>query len=238
MDTAEDLRSLVGLGCRVLGNQEQGDLVWGHVSARDRDGRGVWMKRSGLGFDEVSGDDVILVSYDGVVLEGEGRAHLEFPIHAEVCRAREDVGAVVHSHAPHAVAFASLGVPLLPISHEPTLFVPPDIARFDLTGDLILTEELGTRLAESLGDRNAVLLTNHGIVTVGPDVPTAVVTAVLLERACQTQLRARWAGEPSHWSSDSEAVAKRDHCYAPALLRSAWDYLIRRLGEDEVDRLS
>jgi L-fuculose-phosphate aldolase len=138
------------------------------------------------------------------------------------------VGAVVHTHAPAAVAFASLDVPLRPISHEGTLFVPPDIARFTRTGDLILTAELGEDVAVAIGGRNALLLVNHGIVTAGPDVATAVMTAVLLDRACRMQLTAMAAGELRRWSSDEEALSKRDHCYGPELLRQAWAYLSRR----------
>ncbi len=226
----EDLRELVTLGCRVLGAEGHGDLVWGHVSARDPLGRGVWMKAATLGFDEVTLAHVVLVSPDGDVLEGEGRRHAEFPIHTEVVRARPDVGAVVHTHAPHAVAFAALEVPLRPISHEGTLFVPPDVARFTRTGDLIVTPELGREVAEALGPRNALLLVNHGIVTVGPDVPRAVLAALLLERACRTQLLAMAAGELRRWSSNEESLAKRERCYSPELLSQAWDYLVRRLG--------
>jgi ribulose-5-phosphate 4-epimerase/fuculose-1-phosphate aldolase len=224
------LRSDVALGCRILGAEEQGDLVWGHVSARDPEGRGVWMKAATLGFDEVREPNVLLVSRDGAVVEGEGRRHAEYPIHTEVIAVRPDVGAVVHTHAPHAVAFAALDVPLRAISHEGTLFVPPDVARFRKTGDLILTAELGADVAGALGDRNALLLVNHGIVAVGPDVPTAVLTAILLDRACRLQLTAMAAGEPRRWSSDEEARSKREHCYSAPLLRQAWDYLARRAG--------
>jgi ribulose-5-phosphate 4-epimerase/fuculose-1-phosphate aldolase len=229
MSTAEELRATVALGCRILGAAEQGDLVWGHVSARDPEGRGVWMKAATLGFEEVGPEDVLLVDRSGTVLEGDGRRHAEFPIHTEVMAAAP-VGAVVHTHAPAAVAFAALDVPLRPISHEGTLFVPPDVARFTQTGDLILTSELGEDVARSLGDRNALLLVNHGIVTAGPDVPTAVVTAVLLDRACRMQLSAMAAGTLRHWSDDEEALSKRQHCYRPELLRQAWDYLARRVG--------
>src|SRR5215212_5277940 len=190
----EELRAEVALGCRTLGDQDQGDLVWGHVSARDPDGRGVWMKASALGFDEVGPEHVILVSWDGEVLEGEGARHSEYPIHTELMRARADVGGVVHTHAPWAVAFASTEHPLRPISHDGTLFVPPDIARFTKTGDLILTGELGEALAATVGDRNAALMVHHGIVTCGADVVTAVMTAVFLERACRTNMRAIAAG--------------------------------------------
>ncbi len=228
-EAPERLRSIVSLGCRVLAEEGHGDLVWGHVSARDPDGRGVWMKASTFGFEEVTPDHVLLVTRDGEVAWGDGRRHAEYPIHTELVSARQDVGAVVHTHAPAAVAFAALGVPLRPISHEGTLFVPPDIPRFTRTGDLILTSDLGREVAVTLGERNAVLLVNHGIVTVGPDVPTAVMTAILLERGCRTQLLAMAAGELKRWSSDDEAIVKREHCYGPPLLAQAWEYLVRRL---------
>jgi ribulose-5-phosphate 4-epimerase/fuculose-1-phosphate aldolase len=223
------LREQVALGCRILELEDQGDFVWGHVSARDPEGRGVWMKASTFGFDEITPGHVILVSWDGEVLEGAHRRHIEYPIHTRLMQARPDVQCVVHTHAPWAVAFASIQAPLRPISHEPTLFVPPDVARFTKTGDLILTDAVGDDLAAAVGERNAALMVNHGIVTAGIDVPTAVMTAVLLERACRTNMRAYAAGGPKTWSNDEEARAKRAHCYPPALLRQAWEYLGRRV---------
>jgi L-fuculose-phosphate aldolase len=224
-----ELREQVALGCRILDREDQGDLIWGHVSARDPQGRGIWMKASSLGFDEIAADHVILVSWDGEVLSGEGRRHAEYPIHTELMRSRADVHCVVHTHAPWSVAFASTQQPLLPLSHEPTLFVPPDVARFTLTGDLILTAELGASLATTVGERSAALMVHHGIVACGSDVPTGVMTAVLLERACRANMRALAAGGAKSWSSDAEALAKRSHCYSPDQLRAAWNYLVRTL---------
>jgi L-ribulose-5-phosphate 4-epimerase len=222
----DELRAQVALGCRILGHEGHGDYVWGHVSARDPDGRGVWMKGAGLGFDEIDPEHVILVSWDGEVLEGEGQRHSEYPIHVELMRAREDVSGVVHTHAPWSVAFASTQQPLRPLSHEGTLFVPPDIARFTKTGDLILTRELGRDLAATVDGRNAALMVRHGLVTCGSDVVAAVMTAAFLERACRANMRALAAGGPKTWSSDEEALAKRAHVYA---FQPAWDYLARRL---------
>ena len=224
----DDVRDLVARGCQVLGSEDQGDLVWGHLSARDPQGRGVWMKASGLGFEEVGPAQVLLVSWAGEVLSGDGRRHVEYPIHTEVMRHRQDVGSVVHTHCAAAVALGALGAPLRPLSHEATLFVPPDLARFTRTGDLIRTAELGQEVAEALADRNACLLVNHGIVVAAPDVPTAVVTAYLLDRACRMQLTVMGSGGSPTWSSAEEAVAKRGHCYSPAQVQSAWAYLVRR----------
>jgi len=225
---SEELREQVALGCRILAGEDQGDFVWGHVSVRDPDGRGIWMKASTYGLEEIGPGQVILVSWDGEVLEGEGRRHIEYPIHTELMRVREDVTCVVHTHAPWAVAFASTQAPLRPISHEATLFVPPEVARFTKTGDLIMTRQLGEDVAESVGERNAAFMLHHGIVTCGPDVVTGVMAAVLLERACRTNIRALAGGGPKSWSSHEEALAKREHCWSPQLLQQAWDYLARR----------
>ena len=104
-----------------------------------------------------------------------------------------------------------------------------EAARFTKTGDLILTPELGRELADAVGERNAAFMVHHGIVTCGPDVVTAVMAAVLLERAARTNIRAIAGGGPTTWSSDEEALSKREHCYPPQLLRQAWDYLARRV---------
>ena len=224
-----EVQEQVSLGCRVLGAADQSDLVWGHLSARDPAGRGVWMKSSGWGVEEVSPERVVLVDPEGEVLEGDGRRHIEYPIHTEVMAGRPDVGAVVHSHSRSAVAFGATGQPLLPVSHEGTLFVPPDIARFTRTGDLIKSRELGRALAESLGERNAALMINHGVVVAAADVETAVATAILLDSACRMALDVLAAGGARHWSSDEEALSKRGNCYPDPLLRQAWAYLVRRL---------
>lgn len=219
----------VALGCRVLAAHGNADLIWGHLSRRDPGGGGVWLKSAGYGMEEITPDRVALVDREGALLAGGDRVHLEYPIHTEIMAARPDVGAVVHSHAESAVAFAATGAELRPVGHEGTLFWPPDVARFTRTGDLIRDRPLGAELAAALGDRNAVLLHRHGLVTVGPDVPTAVLTAIFLEKACRMQLQAS-AATPDPESSDAEeALAKRNRCYAPAQMEAAWSYLVRTL---------
>jgi L-ribulose-5-phosphate 4-epimerase len=227
MSSAE-LRREVAQGCRILAGEGQDDFVWGHVSARDPDGRGAWMKAGGLGFEEVRDDDVVLVDPAGEVLEGDGERHIEYPIHTELLAARPDVGAVAHTHADNAVALAAAGEPLRPVSHAATLFVPPEVPRFTLTADLIRTPELGRALAATLGHGHAVFLVNHGIVTTGEDVADAVVRAVVLERACAVQLKVRAHGGWASWSSGDEALAKRDSVYPRAARRQVWDLLARR----------
>lgn len=213
--------------CRVLEAAGQADMVWGHVSIRDEQGRGVWLKGSNLGFDEVTEDDVILLSWEGEILEGSAGRHLEYPIHTELMARRADVNAVVHTHPLYSIAFAATGWPLKALSHEATHFVPPDIARFEKTGDLVRTPELGQALADTLGDRLGVLMPHHGITTVGRDVGEAVAAATHLERACRIALL---AGKDAVPSPDEEALAKRER--SARHLAMAWAYLARTVGRD------
>lgn len=204
------------------------DLVWGHASIRDPEGRGVWMKAAGWAFEEIDASRVVLVDSTGSVLSGEGRRHLEFPIHTEIMAVRGDVGCVVHTHSAAVNAFASLGRDLHPISHDGVPFAYPQLPRFTETGALIATPDLGRSLAATLGDACAILIPNHGSVTVGADAATAVMLSVLLESACRTELLAAAAGGPQHWSDEKETRFKRDQAWNHTQLDAGWQYLLRR----------
>jgi L-ribulose-5-phosphate 4-epimerase len=222
-------RELVSLASRVLAADGHGDLIWGHASSRDQAGRGVWIKRAGCGLEEVGPDDVHLLDSRGQVIEGSGAVHSEYAIHTEIMSARSDVGGVVHTHSPNAVALAATGQPLLPVSHAANYFVPPEVPRFTATADLILTPELGKQVAAELGGAPAMFLVNHGIVTVGNDLQTAVVAAILLERACKQQRLTREFGDWPVWSDEAESLSKRDNIYSSGAIGDVWRYLVRRL---------
>jgi L-fuculose-phosphate aldolase len=227
-DPGEALLDQLVTSCRVLGAEGQGDMVWGHVSLRDPDGRGFWMKAAGLGLEEITRDDLVLIDREGTVLAGDRPRHSEFPIHTEVMAARPDVGCVVHTHARAPVAFAAVEEPLRPVSHEGTYFVPPDVPRFTETSDLILTPALGAAVAATLGDRPGLLLVGHGLVTAGSDVVEATMAAVLLDRACRVQLDVLQTGRPYRWTPDREARVKRTHVYPRRLLEQGYAYLARQ----------
>jgi ribulose-5-phosphate 4-epimerase/fuculose-1-phosphate aldolase len=215
-------------GCRALAAAGQADMVWGHPSVRDPEGRGVWMKASGWGFEEVDASRIVLVSPAGEVLSGDGPRHIEYPIHTEIMAARPDIGSVVHTHSPAACQFAALGEALVPLDHAGSLFCYPSIPRFELTGGLIKNRELGQALAAALGDANAILLPQHGIVTAGPDLPAAIMTAVLLDRACRTQLTAMAAGPLRAWGPEEDTIAKRADVWSPSQLQAGYAYLLRQ----------
>jgi L-ribulose-5-phosphate 4-epimerase len=212
----------------VLAETGQADLVWGHVSLRDPHGRGVWMKAATWGFEEVTSRRVVLVSPDGEVLWGEGRRHIEFPIHAEIMLARPDVNCVVHTHSSAAVEFASLDVPIRAISHAGVEYALLGLPRFMRTGGLIKNRDLGRSLAETLGEATASLLPQHGMVTIGDSAAAAIMRAVRLEMACAQQLRVMAAGGPALWSGEAELQEKEDEVWSAAQLQIGYDYLRRK----------
>ncbi|NRQ32175.1 class II aldolase/adducin family protein [Nonomuraea sp. NN258] len=213
---------------RALAQAGHGDLVWGHVAVRDPDGRGVWIKAPGWGLDEVTAERVQLVSWDAEVLAGEGKPHVEVHIHLEVLRADPALTCSAHTHAQAAVAFAALGTPLLPISHDGALFGGADVPRFTATGALIRTPELGAALATALGAAPAALLARHGLVAAGRGPAAAVMHAVLLERACRAQLTAMAAGTIHDFSDADEARAKQAECWPESQLAAGYHYLLRK----------
>lgn len=231
MTTDDEQRHEVALASRVLAAAGHADLVWGHVSVRDHSGRGCWIKSARWGLGEVQPGRVHLAGPAGDLLAGPGPVHNELPIHSRIYATRTDVGSVVHTHAPHAVALAASGRPLLPVGHAATMFVPPAVPVFAATTDLIVDDRLGDELAATLGGLGAALLRNHGLVTVGADVREATVRAVTLERACHQQLLTAGFGAVSAWTGDDEALAKRARIHHRGSIDAVWAHLVRTLPD-------
>ncbi|MFT4232629.1 MAG: class II aldolase/adducin family protein [Leucobacter sp.] len=221
-------RDRVLSACGALAAAGQQDMVWGHVAVRDEAGRGVWIKRSGVGYDELTPDDVHLVDWRGDLIEGTGRPHIEVFMHLEIMRARPDAVATVHSHAPAVNAFSALDEPLRAISHAGVLFADPQIPRSRLSGDLIADAERARDLAVELGPHLACLLPRHGFVAAGRSDAEAVMASVLLEAACREYLDARACGEIRSYSDAEEIAQKRAHVWPDSQIEAGYAYLCRR----------
>ena len=183
---AETVREQVAAACRILALEGYADLTLGHVSARGPDGT-IWIKRKGIGLDEVEPDDVVEVE------SADAELHLETVLHTAVYAIRPDVGAVVHGHPPYATALAATGAELELLTHDAVLFAD-GLGRYEAP-DLIVDDEQGAAVADALGSRRAVLLANHGVLVAGKDVPWVVLTAVTLERAARLQSIASMLGQ-------------------------------------------
>ncbi|MFB7306361.1 class II aldolase/adducin family protein [Streptomyces sp. NPDC056192] len=186
------------------------DGVSGHITARDPEYTGCfWVNPFGAPFEGLVPDDLILVNGDGQVVDG--RRHVNqaaFAVHAQVHRARPDVVAVAHTHSLHGRALSALGEFIEPITQESCAFYE-DHAVYQAYTGVVVDEEEGRRIAAALGPRKAIILRNHGLLTVGDSVDAAAWWFVTMERSCQVQLTARAAGKPV-LIEHREAVATRE----------------------------
>ena len=118
-----------------------------------------------------------------------------FAIHSQVHAARPDVVAAAHAHSMHGKAWSALGRLLDPLTQDACAFYE-DHALFDDYTGVVLDLEEGKRIAHALGDHKAVILRNHGLLTVGHTVDEAAWWFITMERTCQAQLLAEAAGTP------------------------------------------
>ena len=201
----ESLQRLA-VGHRILAMEGHNDITLGHMSLRDPHGRGLWLKKSRRGLDEVFGaDDYVLIDFDGKLLQSDGPCHSEWPIHTEIMKARADVMVVGHTHAHYSVLFSAAEQELAALNHEGANLVG-NLARFRETAGLINTVELGRALAQSLGHMSVVLMKNHGITFVGAGIEEATLYGLFMERACRAQIEIAATG----WAWSAPAGAGYD----------------------------
>jgi ribulose-5-phosphate 4-epimerase/fuculose-1-phosphate aldolase len=171
--------------------------VAGHITARDPERPDhFWVNPFGTHFGHIRVSDLILVNDKGEVVEGDRMVNTAaFAIHSQVHAARPDVVAAAHSHSLAGKAWSSLGRLLDPITQDVCAFYQ-DHALFDDYTGVVLDVEEGKRLAAALGSNKAVILRNHGLLTVGQSVDEAAFWFITMDRSCQAQLMAEAAGKP------------------------------------------
>lgn len=167
----------------------------GHITARDPEHSDhFWVGPLGSWFGKISVSDLVLVDHEGRIVEGEGPINQAgFAIHSELHKARPDVTAAAHSHSIYGKAWSALGRLLDPISQDSCFFYKQH-ALFESFSGIILDSSEGAMIARALGDKRAIILQNHGLLTVGTSVESAIVSYIAFENACETQLLAESAG--------------------------------------------
>ena len=187
------LRQAVADGGRRLVAARLVESTSGNLSVRDGAGGQVAISPSALPYDRVTPADVVVVSPDGRVVDGHRTPSSELGMHLELYLARPDVGAVVHTHSPWATTWAVLGreIPavhyvIASIGHRVRVVPYATFGSGDLAG----------MAAGTLGDDNAVLLGNHGVLAVGADLEAALENAVRVEFLAEVYWKACQIGEP------------------------------------------
>jgi L-fuculose-phosphate aldolase len=154
----------------------------GNLSARLPDGN-VVLSPSSLPYDTMTVDDLVVCGLDGKVLAGARPPTSEKALHLACLRKHSELGAVIHSHAKYATMFAITRRPIPCVIEEFDVFVGGEVpvAEYELTG----SDELGEEVSRHVGERGAVLMANHGLLTVGKDLAGALKVAKLVERTAE-----------------------------------------------------
>lgn len=216
------------------------ELVWNHITARvPGEPEHFLINPLGLRWDEITASNLIKVGVDGEIVAGEGVApKAGFVIHSAVHEARTDVNACMHTHTNDGIAVSALTDGLQPVCHE-ALYFYNNVGYHDCGGAAMDVDER-TQLSRSLGDNGALILRNHGLLTVGKSVGEAFTLMYWLQRACEIQMKVLASNMP--WQSIPVEVCEKFARQKTAPRNSGeefypgvqeWPALIRQLDESD-----
>jgi L-fuculose-phosphate aldolase len=196
----------------------------GHGSVR-RDASSFYINSGASVRAALTGEDIVAVDLDGVLVEGSSRPPLEFHIHSEIYRARPDVNAVMHTHPRWSTLLTMVGVRYQPVFGQGALL--GDIPLLDSPLS-INTRDMGQKLSATLADGPAVLLKSHGAVVVGTNVVECFALTAYLEENAQRQYLALQIGKPYVFSAEEQQTC-RANLWSPALFQKAWGHYRSKL---------
>jgi ribulose-5-phosphate 4-epimerase/fuculose-1-phosphate aldolase len=183
--------------------------VAGHITVRDPERLDhFWVNPFGMHFGHIRVSDLVLVDEKGEVVEGDRLVNESaFAIHSRVHMARPDVVAAAHAHSLYGKTWSSLGRLLDPLTQDACAFYEDHSLFADYTGVVYDMSE-GDRIAQALGPRKAVIMQNHGHLTVGSTVDEAAWFYITMDRSAQSQLLAEAAGKPIPIAHEAAIVAR------------------------------
>lgn len=203
----DQLRSEI---CRLHAELPRNNLVaWtsGNISGRDSESGLVVIKPSGVPYDELTPENMVVVNLDGKVVEGKLKPSSDTFAHVTVYRHRQDVNGVVHTHSTFATAWAAVGRPipavLTAICDE--FGGPIPVGAYAKIGG----DEIGQEIIRSIGSSPAILMKNHGVFTIGRTPEAAVKAAVMVEDVARTVFYALQLGQPDEIPAEEVARAHR-----------------------------
>jgi ribulose-5-phosphate 4-epimerase/fuculose-1-phosphate aldolase len=213
------------------------DLIFTHISARVPGPEHHFLLNAyGMMFDEVTASSLVKIDPSGnKVMESPYFINpAGFTIHSAVHAAREDALCVMHLHTDYGIAVSAQKDGLLPISQQ-SMFPLASLAYHDYEG-LALNEEEKPRLVSDLGDKNYMILRNHGLLTIGKTAAEAFLSMYILERACRIQILAQSGGAELHRVAEPIIGLTAKQMSAVTVGQGAeltWPGLLRKL--DQID---
>ena len=177
--------------------------TWGNISMRDPETGLVYLTPSGMPYDKIVPDDVVVMNSKCEVVDGKRKPTIEYGMHVGIMNARPDVNAVIHTHPVDSQIFALLHRDIPPVIDEAAQLLRGTVrcAKYALPG----TDELAENVIEALGDGAACLMANHGAVAAGSDIDHAFRICTVLEMTAKIYYKALCIGDPQ--PIDDEKVA-------------------------------
>ena len=183
----------IALACRKLASESHAETLAGQVTARAAEG-GFWTNSIVGGFTNARRGSILRIDEACEVIAGEGIPNPGVSFHMWVYRVRPDVRAIVHTHPPHAAALSMTGRPVA-VAHMDVAMFHDDCAYLPVWPGVPVANEEGRVISEALGDKRAILLANHGLLTVGQSLEEATYLAIQFERAARLQILAESIGK-------------------------------------------
>lgn len=227
---------------RLLAHFKMTDIIYTHISARIPGETDTFLiNRYGVLFDRMRASDLVRIDVDGNIIEanpGDKPVNKAgFTIHSAIHQARHDAKFVIHTHTQAGIAVSAQKQGLLPISQH-ALKLQGILAYHPYEGIAVdLTER--ERLARDLGSNYAMILCNHGLLTVGRSAAEAFSHVYYLERACQIQIAAQSGGAELHYPPqeiiDKTAVQWHERNNDEKYFQTFWDACLQLIAEDKID---
>lgn len=236
IDNVYTPREKLALTCRILFDGGHDSGLAGQITARAEEPGTYYTQQLGLGFDEISASNLLVVDEDVNVLDGSGMANPANRFHSWLYRARPDVNCIIHTHPLHSASLSMLEVPL-EVSHMDLCPLFDDCAFLKEWPGVPVGNEEGEIISKAIGDKRAILLSHHGLLIAGRSVEEACVLALLFERAAKMQLLAMSAGEIR---PIPDVLGKEAHDWisTPKRHGAAFSYYARRALRTHGDCLS
>ncbi|ORY27121.1 class II aldolase/adducin domain-containing protein [Naematelia encephala] len=194
----QHIKERLALAYRVLAREGLCEGASGHLTSRDPVNRDCfWVNPYGLHFSRLTASDLLLVNHQGRIIAGGKRDRQRynaaaFVIHSAIHAARPDVDSVCHAHSPSGKAFSTLGRNLPFYTQDSAVFYE-DISLYAAHGGVVLSSSESAEIVKTLGTKKAMILQNHGLLTVGGCIESATAWFMLLENECKCALTAEAA---------------------------------------------
>ena len=220
------LRHAVAQTCRTLYAFGHDSGLSGQISARAEKEGTYYTQRMGLGFDEITSENLLIVDEDLNVIEGSGMPNPANRFHSWLYRARADINCIVHTHAPYVSTLSMLEVPL-EIAHMDACLLYGQVAFLKKWPGIPVGNEEGEIISKAIGDKKAIMLSHHGLLVAAGSVEEACIMGVMFERAARLQLLAMAAGEIQKIPEDLGLEAQKWIC-TPSRITATFAYYARR----------